>query len=43
MVNVLSNLNTTMHHVFIQDKSMMPTPLFTSDLSSDKNVIPNST
>jgi hypothetical protein len=42
MVNVLSNFNTTMCHVFIQDKNMMPTPLFALDSSLDKKVIPNS-
>jgi hypothetical protein len=27
MVSVLSNLNTTMRHVFICDKTLMPPPL----------------
>jgi hypothetical protein len=34
--DVFSNLNTTMCHVFIQDKNMMPTPLFVVDSSLDK-------
>jgi hypothetical protein len=39
--DVLSNLNTTMCHFFIQGKNMMCTLLFAIDSSLDKKIIPN--
>ncbi len=40
MVSVISSINTTMCHAFIQDKTLLPTPLnFASDLLEDENVL----
>jgi hypothetical protein len=40
MMSVISSINITMCHAFIQDKALLPTPLnFTSDSIEEENVL----
>jgi hypothetical protein len=36
MVNVLSNLNTTMRHVFMKDKNLVPLPIQLLEFDEDE-------